>query len=336
MRRKDETRVFPPTQQAVGAGAVACTTNPTYAWKQLQHPETKAEVVAMIQEAIKETHDDHEAADLVQQRCVSRILPTFSEIHAESKGKLGFVSIQGNPFEDNNGESIAEEARRYRTLGSNVIAKVPVTKAGLEAIDALVREDVPVIATEVMSIAQALVCLEVYADATEESGYRPPFFLTHITGIFDQYLKRAVEEAKIDVSPDMVSQAGTILARRQYRMIKEKGFDGIVMLGGGARGPHHFTEMVGGEMHVTINWQPTAKEIITADPAIVYRIETPSPQFMVDELMSKVSDFRKAYEADGLSVEEFEDFGPVRLFRSMFCDGWTSLVGEIKKHRDAA
>lgn len=318
---------------AVAAGAVACTTNPTYAWKQFQHQETHEEVLAMIDQAIKSVDDDQLAADMVQKRCVERILPRFADLHKKSGGTEGFVSIQGNPFEDDDPEHIIEEARDYFRLGSNVIAKIPATRAGLDAIERLVAEGMPVIATEGMSVSQALYTCELYERACRAGGTRPPFFLTHITGIFDQYLLKEIEDDRIEIQPDIAWQAGTIVARRQYQLMRERGFSQITMLGGGARGTHHFTELVGGNVHITINWSPTAEEIIASDPPVIYRLETPTPPFVLDELLTKVPTFRTAYEESAIGADDFEKFGPVKLFRSMFCDGWANLVRQIGARR---
>jgi len=104
------------------------------------------------------------------------------------------------------------------------------------------------------------------------------------------------------------------------------------MLGGGARGLHHFTELVGSEMHITINWKGTADRLVESDPPVVYRIDTPAPQYVVDRLM-EIPDFRRAYLEDGLTVDEFKDFGPVVLFRNSFLKGWSFLLDKIKERR---
>jgi transaldolase len=105
------------------------------------------------------------------------------------------------------------------------------------------------------------------------------------------------------------------------------------MLRGGARNLHHFAEMVGLEMHITINWRGTADQLIELDPPVVYRMDTPAPQHVVDELLGKIPDFKKAYREDALSVDGFEDYGPVVLFRSMFVKGWEGLLSVIAEHR---
>jgi len=318
--------------KAIAAGAINCTTNPTYSSNQLSKEATKTEALEIVRQVVQETDDDDMAASLVQQRLAKRILDIFLPLYEKQPGKEGFVSIQGDPFAESDPQHIIDEALRGRHLGPNVIAKIPVTKAGLAAIEVLMPEDIPIIATEIMGLAQAIAVCEVYQRVSQQCGKNPPLFVTHITGIFDQYLTSIVQQEQIDIAPDILWQAGCIVARKQYRLLKERDYPGI-MLGGGARGLQHFTEMIGGDMHITINWKGTADKLIETDPPVVYRMETPAPQSAIDELLEKVPDFRRAYAEDGLAIDEFEEYGPVALFRRMFLKGWENLLQVIKDQR---
>jgi transaldolase len=104
------------------------------------------------------------------------------------------------------------------------------------------------------------------------------------------------------------------------------------MLGGGARGTQHFTEFVGGDVHITINWN-TAQSLIETDGPVISRIDAQPPKDILDELSAKLPDFRKAFYEDALPVEEFKDFGPVEFFRSIFINGYTILLKEIAIRR---
>ena len=318
--------------KAIMAGAISCTTNPTYAMKQILKEDEKDYVLNVVDEVIKDVKDDNEACDLIQQKLVKRILNKFLPLYEKNPGKEGFVSIQGNPFTDDDADHIVEEALQYRKLGKNFIAKIPATKAGLTAIEKLIPENIPIIITEVMGIAQAIYACEMYERVSRECGKYPPFYLTHITGILDDHLRNVVKRDNIDISPDILWQAGCIVARKQYKIFKERKYLGV-MLGGGARGLHHFTEMVGSEMHVTINWTGTADRLIEANPPVMYRMFNPVPQKVVDELLEKIPDFRRAYMEDGLTVDEFKDFGPVVLFRDSFLKGWTYMLKIIQERR---
>ena len=131
----------------------------------------------------------------------------------------------------------------------------------------------------------------------------------------------------------MLHQAGLAVARKVYNIMTERGYK-CVFVGGGARGLHHFTEMVGGRVCITINWAGSADKLIEQDPPVVYRIFNPVPQRVIDELMEKLPDFKTGYLEDGLTADEFEDFGPVQLFKKAFTTSWTRAL-EIFRDRRA-
>ena len=98
------------------------------------------------------------------------------------------------------------------------------------------------------------------------------------------------------------------------------------------RGDVDITEFVGGDVHITINWS-TAQELIEAGGDVVSRIDAETPRGILDELSAKLPDFSRAFEEDGLSLEEFEGFGPVQLFRNNFLEGYYLLLAEIAARR---
>jgi transaldolase len=317
--------------KAITAGAISCTTNPTYCAHMIRAKSEAPRVLKLIDETIQQAPDDDTAAHLVQQRLVKPIMEKFLLLYECMHGQGGFVSIQGNPHTDGNPDHIINEALQFRKLERNFITKIPVTEAGLKAIEVLVAEDMPIIATEVFAMAQVIETCELYRRVSERSGRRPPFYVTHISGIFDEYLMRRVEHDSIGVNREVLRQAGCALARKQYRVLQERAYP-VTMLGGGARGAHHFTEMVGGSIHITINWS-TAQELLEANPPVVPRMNAQVPQEVVEELCEKLPDFRKAWFEDRMSIEEFENFGPLQYFRGMFVKGWDTLLHTIKERR---
>ena len=317
------------TDLAIANHAISCTTNPSHCSKLLESDPTFLQ--GIIDEVVRQEEDDNIAADLVYQRAAAWIMQRFRPMFDRSGGTRGFVTIQADPSEDDETDLIIEAALRHRKLGPNYMAKIPVISSGIEAIEAMVAEDIPVCATEVFSLAQAFTICERWENAVKKYGKRPPFFLTHIAGIFDQYLAGFVKANGIPIAPEVLAQAGCTVGRKEYHLVRARGFR-TQLLGGGARGIQHWTEFVGGDMHITINWS-TAQELIDKDPAIVSRIDVPTPLEIVQELEQKVPDFRRAYREDGLTVEEYKGFGPVQLFRNMFLSGYGKLLDEVKAHR---
>jgi transaldolase len=317
-------------RRAIAAGAVSCTTNPSYCSKLLQ--SEPAYIRGLIARTVTEIKDDDAAAEQVYHQAAARILEMFRPLYEESGGTMGFVTIQDDPRYDDDVEHIVDMTMRCTTLGPNFMTKIPVIASGVAAIEELVARNIPVCATEVFAVSQAIHMCEVYERAARRSGKYPPFYLTHITGIFDQYMAEVVKAEKIGIAPAILAQAGCLIARKEYRLVTERGYH-AVLLGGGARGTHHFTEFVGGAMHITINWS-TADELITANPPVASRIDAPTPAEVVQELRTKIPGFRRAFDEDGLGVEEYADFGPLMFFKTMFLNGYARLLDEVADCRE--
>ena len=321
-------------QKAIAAGAVGCTCNPSYCQKMLDHPERNESAWRMLDEAVEESSNDSEAEAILQRKLAKPIADLFRPLFASNPRMDGFVSIQGDPLREHDPRVIVEEAINNHALAENVCAKIPVTESGLKAIETLVAENVPINSTEIFAVSQAVALCETYERVSRRSGKNPVIYLSHIAGIYDDHLKAYVEANKVDISPDTLWQAGLAVARKVYGILVERGYRPI-FIGGGARGLHHFTEMVGGKLIVTINWLGTADKLIEQNPPVVDRLFTPVPHRVIDELMEKLPDFRRGYLGDGLAVSEFEGFGPVELFRSSFVKSWVRVLGLAKERRAA-
>ena len=60
------------------------------------------------------------------------------------------------------------------------------------------------------------------------------------------------------------------------------------------------------------------------------RIDVPVDPALVDELLTRLPDFRRAYEPDGLTVDEFASYGAtVRTLRG-FIASYHDLVGAVR------
>jgi len=317
---------------AIGHGALGCTCNPSYSQKMVDHPQEGQYALRLLEEAIQETGSDKLAAEVFQQKLVRPIAQRFLPIYKNSLDSDGYVSIQGDPIDDEDPGEILRQAISNRATGENICCKIPTTAAGLKAMESLIQEAVPINATEIFGVSQMIALCEMYKKVAFRSNERPILFMSHIAGIYDDYFKSYVEKEKVDISPDVLWQAGLAVARKVYRIMEERGYSAI-FIGGGARGLHHFTEMVGGKVCLTINWEGTADKLIESDPPVVYRLFNPVPQKVIDELMEKLPDFRRGYLDDGLEVEEFDGFGPVQLFRNSFIKSWKQILDLIKERR---
>ena len=317
-------------RNSIEAGAINGTSNPAYGSKLLKsEPDYMAGVIESV---ISDCSDDGEAADRIYQVISGRFMQEFLPLYESSGGQQGLVTMQDDPRRDEEAQVIIESSLRHAKVSANYMAKIPVIESGMAAIARLVELNIPICATEIFSIAQAVAMCEIYAAAATSSGNSPPFYLTHITGIYDEEIQSQVAAQGIDISEHLVRQAGTIVMRKQYRVIKERGF-ATTMLGGGARAPYHFTEWVGGDAHITINWS-TFEELMELDPPIDDRIRAEDNDAAIAELRDKIPDFQRAYDDDGLAPHEFADFAPLLRFRKNFIDGCDAVLNEIANRRN--
>jgi len=310
---------------AITAGAVACTTNPAYCSKLFQSdPEF---IKGVIKKAVSEERHADGAAEKVYHVIAGELMKLFLPLYEQSKGKCGFVTVQEDPRKEEDTQYILAASLRSRELGANYMAKIPVTAQGLKVIKEMVMRNIPICATEVFSLSQAAEVYRVYEENVKLAGHRPPLFITHITGIMDQYFADLANKEQLKLSPEALQAAGTAIALKEYRMIKRKGWT-CTMLGGGARGLHHFTNFVGGDMHITINWS-TAAELNQKDGPVVKAADREIDPALIKELKDKLPNFSRAYEEDAMAVEEFADFGPVMAFRTQFMNGYSRLIDAV-------
>ena len=94
--------------------------------------------------------------------------------------------------------------------------------------------------------------------------------------------------------------------------------------------------MVGGDVCITMYWIGHAEELLKLDLPVVSRLFNPVQDHVLDELLAKVPAFKQAYMEDGLTVDEYEEYGPVEYFRDMFVSAWKNTLDLIKQRRTAS
>jgi len=319
-------------RMAIDAGATGCTQNPSYTWKILSNPEAGKAADKILDEIFRETDDNNEVECILQRKLVKGISDIFLDVWKATHGDHGYVSIQGDPIHEEDPEVIINEGRKNREMNPNVMIKIPATSAGLQAMEVLLAENTPVNATEVMGISQALDVCKMYRKISLKTGKTPKIYYSLITGIYDEYLYKSVEKQGIKIDPDILYLSGLIIAKKVYNITKSL-YPEVGFIGGGVRGLHHFTEMVGADVCITMNWPGQAEELLKQDLPVVPRFFNPAPENYIDELLIKVPEFRQAYMTDGLNINDYEHFGPVEYFRNMFIGSWKNALEHIEKRR---
>jgi transaldolase len=319
------------TKKAIECGAAGCTLNPSYMSKVLEEPEEKESVLKKIKELVSTEKDNTAVAEKLQTFLVTAIAEMFLPVYEATGGNQGRVSIQGDPFNEK-AAHIVEYGRHNAAQLPNITPKVPVVPEGLRAIGVLLKDGISINSTEIFTMQQFIDVAEVYREAAKSMKTPPTLFYSHIIGIFDEYLQNYVKDNNVDIVPDVLWQAGTAVAKKMEQLRIERGYK-VRMISGGARGLQHFTEMVGAESCITINWTGASDLLLEQNPMVIQRFLQPTPYSVLDELAAKLPDFRKAYEAGAIQSGEYEDYGPVQLFFNSFRAGWKKVLAVIEQCR---
>ena len=315
---------------AIGAGCAGCTQNPAFVWRVLNGSEDQSAADRILTELItRGLGNDSALLSELQAQLVQRICREFLPMFEETGGRAGWVSIQGDPFHED-AQTIVRYGRYCRSLSPNVIVKIPVTQSGLEVIGVLLAEGVPVLATEVMSVDQAMAVCDAYDRCAARAAQPPVVYLAQIAGIFDEHLRDTAQRRGLELDPELYFTAGIAVAKKIHGMMASRR-SGVRFMSGGARELYHFTELVGMDGCVTMNWNGHISELLRLNPPVVRRFSAAPDSALTDELSAVFPDFRKAYTPGSLPLAEFETFGPVVRFRSAFEKGWQNALQYIGK-----
>jgi transaldolase len=237
------------------------------------------------------------------------------------EGKKGRLSIQTNPQFYRNSEAITNQALDFGRLAPNIQVKVPVTRAGVEAMEHITYCGVSINATVSFTVAQCLAVAEAIERGLErrdreglDTAHMAPV-CTMMIGRLDDWMQVLVKREGIEIDPAYTSWAGIAAFKKAYGIYRERGYR-TRPLAAAYRHLGHWSELIGGECVLTMPYD-WALKVNASDIQVVPRMQNPVDPAIVDALLTKIPDFRRAYDEDGLKPEEFDGYGAtVRTLRT--------------------
>jgi transaldolase len=319
---------------AIENGAAGATSNPIIAGEVL-HKEMylwKDRIKEIISEMPAATEDEitWQVVEEISVKAAELLIPVFDR----EQGRKGRLSIQTDPRLYRNAERIVQQAVHFDSLAPNIIVKIPVTKAGIAAIEEATYRGVSINATVCFSVPQSLAVAEAVEKGLtrrEKEGQdisRMGPVCTIMVGRLDDWLKVIANRDDIVTEPHYLEWAGVAAMKKAYGIYKQRGYR-LRLLSAATRNHMHWSEFIGGDVVVTLTheWQ---RRFIASDVKVKPRMDTPVDPRIVDGLSTKFAEFRRSYDENGMTIDEFDTYGPnVRTLRQ-FIDGYHALVGTIR------
>jgi transaldolase len=319
---------------SIDNGAVGGTSNPTIVATVLKKEIDiwRPVIVTLIKENPTATDDEiaWKIIETVSANAAKLLMPAFEA----SGGRVGRLSIQTNAKYYRNAEAIIGQGVHFASIYPNNNIKLPATKAGIEAVEELTYRGISINATVSFTLPQSIAVAEAVErglDRRKKEGKDISTMspvCTIMVGRLDDWLKVQVAKKGIITEPGYLELAGVAVAKKAYRIFKERGYRTRLLIAA-YRNHYHWSEFIGAEMSLTIppDWQ---KKYNASDVEVRNRIDDEIDPAIITELRKKFPDFNRAYDEDGMTEEEFESFGATRRTLLGFIDSYEKLVDLIR------
>jgi transaldolase len=314
-------------------GAVGATCNPVIVVEVLKREQGywREHIQQLVQSMPAAT--EHEIAWKVVEEMSIRGAELLKPVFDAHGGRNGRLSVQTDPRFYRDPDAIVRQAVHFASLAPNIIVKIPVTRAGIAAIEEATYRGISINATVCFSLPQCVAvgeAVERGLTRREREGKDIATMgpvCTIMVGRLDDWLKVVADKQDISVDPGVLEWAGVAVFKKTYKLFKERRFR-IRLLSAAFRNHMHWSELIGGDIVISppCKWQ---MRFNASDVPVVSRIDAPVPQPIVDAL-AKFPDFQRASTENGLTVEEFDGFPPTRRTLRQFISACHELDGYVR------
>jgi transaldolase len=313
---------------AISWGAVGATCNPVIALAAIRSdlPRWQARIaeIAADRPTANESQIGWQVVEEVSIEAATLLEPAFEE----HNGRNGRLSMQTDPRLNRDAGALADQAEHFSSLAPNIIVKIPATKVGIEAIEEATYRGVSMNVTVSFTVPQAVAAGEAIergltrreAEGKDVSTMGP--VVTIMVGRLDDWLKEVVARDGLDVDPAHLEWGGVAAFKKAYSVFNERGLRAR-LLAAAYRNQLQWTELVGGDIVLSppFGWGEQF-EASGHDPQP--RIDEPVDEAILASL-NTIPDFVRAYDPDGMTPAEFDDFGATRKTLRQFLEANAEL-----------
>ncbi len=186
-------------RDAIENGATGATSNPTIVLEVLEKelPAWQSRVREILVEH-RSWSEEQVAWQVIEEMAV-RAAALLQPIYETHNGQKGRLSLQTNPTYYRDAEAIVRQALHFASLAPNLHVKIPVTRAGIEAIEEATYRGISINGTVSFTVPQAIAVAEAVerglnrrtAEGHDISTMRPT--ATLMIGRLDDWMQVLVE-----------------------------------------------------------------------------------------------------------------------------------------------
>ena len=241
---------------AIDHGAVGATCNPVIVVDVLKREMHlwKDRILELIRSMPAATEHDI-AWRLVDEMSIksAELLKPIFDAH---NGKNGRLSVQTDPRFYRDTAAIVRQAEHFAGLAPNIIVKIPVTAAGIPAIEEATYRGISINATVSFSLPQCVAVAEAFERGLKRREREGKDISTMgsvctiMVGRLDDWLKVYADKHDISVDPGVLEWAGVAVFKKTYRLFQERGYR-IRLLSAAFRNHMHWSEFIGGNVVIS-------------------------------------------------------------------------------------
>jgi len=331
----NDSAAFEELKYSLDHGAVGATCNPVIVLDVLKQEfaQWKGRILEIVRTRPSAT--EREIAWQIVEEISATRAAMLRHIFDAQQGRNGRLSIQTDPIFYRNTEALISQALRFSELAPNMIVKIPATRAGLPAIEELTYGGVSINATVSFALPQCVAVAEAVERGLkrrEREGLdisRMGPVCTIMVGRVDDWLRVCMEKENIATDPGFLEWAGVAVFKKTYALYRERGYR-LRLLSAAYRNHMHWSELIGGDVVVSppCRWQ---KRFNASDVTVKNRMSTPVDPKIVAELLRKFPDFARAYQEDGMTVDDFDTYPPTVRTLRQFIEACHELEAQIRE-----
>jgi transaldolase len=311
--------------KSIGMGFTGVTTNPMLIYQALSGKKglLEAEIERLLpKQAPKETLPAAVTGIVTQQAA-----GLWRKVYEASGGRAGYVCAQVNPALAANRDAMVSMAKEYHLRAPNIAVKLPVTAAGLDALEVCVAEGIPVTATVSFTVSQVIAIAESYrrglANARKSGNTPGRCFAVIMIGRINDYLRNVAQDNGVSVSESEIGQAGVAIAKRSCHIYRDRGYEAVLLMAG-FREISQVTELAGADVVATLS--PQIVSALAERDLPQERRDDRDLDPQVTRTLGKLPEFARSYEEGAMGPKDFIAFGEVQRTLTQFHEaGWRAL-----------